>query len=275
MLIAATSGVSMTLGGRTVVRDVTLDVRAGEVVALIGPNGAGKSSLLKLLAGEAAPDRGTVTLFGRPLSAWPRQAIARRRAVVPQDTYLDFAFTALEVVLIGRSPHLAGTVETRQDRQAAMAALARVHAAHLADRLYPTLSGGERQRVQIARALTQLDGAAEDSGRCLLLDEHTANLDPAHRHGMFQIAREVAAEGAGVLAVVHDFNLAAAYADRIAVMDEGRLIAFGEPEAVLSPEVIGAAFGISCALLRSPLGGTLTVVTAPHGPVTGLPAHTD
>lgn len=263
MLIATASDVRLGLGGREILRGVSLELRAGEVIALVGPNGAGKSSLLGLMAGERPVGGGRIEVLGRCLSQWRAGDLARRRAVVPQDIHLDFAFTALEVVLIGRSPHGAGRDEARRGRAVAMDSLERVGAGHLAGRLYPSLSGGERQRVQIARALAQIAGTEGEGGRILLLDEHTSNLDPAHQHGMFQLAREVAAEGVGVLAVVHDLNLAAAYGDRVAVLERGRLAAFGRPESVLVPAVVGPVFGLDCVALRNPLTGALSLATAP------------
>lgn len=266
MLTASVSDVSLRLGGRDILSHVSLDIGAGEVVALVGPNGAGKSSLLRLIAGEARPAKGRISVCGRPLDGWSMTALARRRSVVPQDIHLDFAFTVLEVVLIGRSPHGTGREEGRRGRAVALDCLERVGASHLASRFYPSLSGGERQRVQIARALAQITGIGAEESRCLLLDEHTSSLDPAHQHSMFRLAREVAAEGVGVLAVVHDLNLAAAYGDRIGVLDRGKLVAFGPPEAVLTPAVIGQVFGLACVTLRNPLTGSLTLATAPLPP---------
>jgi iron complex transport system ATP-binding protein len=274
MLIAAADDVSLRLGGRQILHGVSLDVQAGEVVALVGPNGAGKSSLLRLLAGERRPDGGAVHLLGRRLEDWRPAELARRRAVVPQDLHLDFAFTALEVVLIGRSPHGTGRHETRRGHAVALDCLERVGAGHLAGRFYPSLSGGERQRVHIARALAQIaagHGTETAENRCLLLDEHTSSLDPAHQHGMFRLAREVAAEGVGVVAVVHDLNLAAAYGDRVGVLESGRLAAFGRPEAVLTPPVIAQVFGLACVPLRNPLTGAMTLATAPLDPATAIP----
>ncbi|WP_417841010.1 heme ABC transporter ATP-binding protein [Terasakiella sp.] len=256
--------ITLRLGNREVVKDVSLSVQRGQLVALIGPNGAGKSSLLRLLSGELAPTSGEVKLNGKALTDWCRKALACRRGVVPQDTHLDFAFSALEVVLMGRSPHLSGSMERQVDYAAALSALDRVQAQDLAHRLYPTLSGGERQRVQIARALAQIDSPKSHDGRLLLLDEHTASLDPSHQHGMFQIAKNIAEEGAGVLAVVHDLNLAAGYADQIGVLDQGRLVAFGKPEDVLVPDVMQSVFGLSSCLTRNPINDQLSIVTAPY-----------
>jgi len=256
---------TLRLGGREVVRNVSLSVHSGQLVALIGPNGAGKSSLLRLLSGELQPNSGEVKLNGKALKQWCRRSLACRRAVVPQDTHMDFAFCALEVVLMGRSPHLNGAMERQVDYAVARSALERVQAGDLAHRLYPTLSGGERQRVQVARALAQIETREEKEKQLLLLDEHTASLDPFHQHSMFQIAKDVAREGAGVLAVVHDLNLAAAYADQVGVLDRGELIAFGKPETVLVPDVIESVFGLSSSLTRNPLNGQLSIATAPPG----------
>jgi iron complex transport system ATP-binding protein len=272
MLNLQAEHMTLRLGNREIVKDVTLSVESGQLVALIGPNGAGKSSLLRLLSGELAPTSGEVKLNGKALKNWCRKALARRRGVVPQDTHLDFAFSAMEVVLMGRSPHLSGSMERQVDYAAALSALDRVQAQDLAHRLYPTLSGGERQRIQIARALAQIDAPTINDERLLLLDEHTASLDPSHQHGMFQIAKDIAQEGAGVLAVVHDLNLAAGYADKIGILDQGRLVAFGKPEDVLVPDIMQSVFGLFSRLTHNPINGQLAIVTAPYS-TTGPSMH--
>ncbi|KZB56354.1 heme ABC transporter ATP-binding protein [Thalassospira xiamenensis] len=268
MLKLEARNVSLHHGAATVVSNVSLTLHAGEMLALVGPNGAGKSSLLSMLSGEVSPCSGTVFLNGNPLTEWSRRNLARMRSVVPQNTRLDFAFQVLEVVLMGRLPHLRGGVERTEDYRIAFAALERVQALELAHRLYPTLSGGERQRVQIARALAQIDMADADdeqsgNGRLLLLDEHTANLDPFHQHSMFHLMREIARDQTAVLAIVHDLNMAVAYADRIGVLDHGQLITCGPPQTVLTPDVIQSVFGLSSSLTRNPLNGSLGLVTAP------------
>ena len=237
-------------GKAILVRDVSLSVAPGEVMALIGPNGAGKSTLLRLLAGDEAPSSGEVQLAGRPLAAWAPRDLARARAVLPQQSALAFAFTALEVALMGRAPHDAGG-DGPEDLAAARRALAIVGLEGFEERLYPTLSGGERQRVQLARVIAQI-GLGGRGERYLLLDEPTSSLDLAHQHGALRIARRMAREGAGVIVVLHDLNLAAEYADRIGVLSRGALLSSGSPRDVLTRETLREAFHIEARIVPAP-----------------------
>ncbi|KAA5606431.1 heme ABC transporter ATP-binding protein [Roseospira marina] len=250
--------------GRRIVDDVTLDVPAATVTALIGPNGAGKSTLLHLLSGALAPQAGTVTFAGRPLAQWSRAALARHRAVLPQASELSFPFRALDVVRMGRAVH-AGRSGRDHDAAVAVAALEAVDGLALADRVYPTLSGGERQRVQLARVLAQIwtDPARpepEGAGRALLLDEPTNNLDLTHQHQLMRFARRLADEGVAVLAVLHDPNLAALYADRMVVLADGCVAAEGPVEAVMTETVLTRTFGLPVTIQRHPGRGTPQLV---------------
>jgi iron complex transport system ATP-binding protein len=216
--------------GRALVEDVSLRVEPGSLLAVVGPNGAGKSTLLRLLAGELDPTGGDVRVHGTPISAWPARALARVRAVMPQQTVLQFAFTAREVVAMGRSPHrddAAGPVER---------ALRRTETAELAPRSFPTLSGGEQARVTLARVLAQ-------EPEILLLDEPTASLDVRHSELALRLARRLADGGRAVVAALHDLNAAARYADEIAVLKHGRLVALGTPWRVLTEDVLHDVFG--------------------------------
>ena len=242
--------VSARAGKAILVRDVSLSVAPGEVVALIGPNGAGKSTLLRLLAGDEAPSSGEVRIAGRPLAAWAPRDLARTRAVLPQQSTLAFAFTALEVVLMGRAPHAYGG-EGPDDCAAARQALAIVGLEGFEERLYPTLSGGEQQRVHLARVIAQI-GPGGCNERYLLLDEPTSSLDLAHQHGALRIVRRMANEGAGVLVVLHDLNLAAEYADRIGVLSGGSLLSLGSPWRVLTREILREAFHIEARIVPAP-----------------------
>jgi iron complex transport system ATP-binding protein len=233
---------SVARGGRRVLADVSVTVRPGALTALVGPNGAGKSSLLALLAGRLRPYAGRVTLDGQCLSLWDHPGLARRRAVLSQNVQLAFGFSALEVVLLGRCPHHRG-VERASDRAVALEALRAVGALALHDRSLLELSGGEQQRVQLARVLAQV-WERGDRPAYLLLDEPEAGLDVAHQHFVLGLARRLAGEGLGVLAVLHDLNLAARYADDVALMFEGRVLRQGTPEAVLDPEPLSAAYGL-------------------------------
>lgn len=251
----AAEAVSYRVGGRPLVDRVSLGVRSGEVVALIGPNGAGKSTLLKLLAGDLPPSAGRVVLNGRPLDTYRAAELARLRAVMPQQTVLQFAFTALEVVLMGRSPHAR---DGRADVEVALACMTRTDTDHLAPRTFPSLSVGEQQRVTLARVLAQ-------ETPVLLLDEPTAALDIRHQELVMALAREAAAAGAAVLAVLHDLNLAAAYADRIAVLSGGRLVAEGAPWQVLTEALLTTVFEHPIAVTRHPARDCPLVVPLPSG----------
>jgi iron complex transport system ATP-binding protein len=252
--------IGVTFGSAEVLRGPSLAVAPGEVVAVLGPNGAGKSTLLAVLAGSLRPQRGTATLEGRALAAWSPRALALRRAVLAQQSELAFGFSVLEVVLLGRSPH-AGTSTRDADLAVAEACLAEAEVAHLAGRVYTTLSGGERQRVQLARVLAQIDfPAGSGEPRYLLLDEPTASLDLAHQHATLRTARRAAARGIGVLAILHDLNLAAVYADRLVVLSRGQLAAEGPPGPVLTEALVREVFDLAVQVTRHPTRGCPQVV---------------
>jgi iron complex transport system ATP-binding protein len=245
------SGVTVRIGPKSLLSDVSLAVGKGQLCVLVGPNGAGKSTLLHVLAGDRAPTEGVVSALGKRLDAWKPLELARVRAVLPQESTLTFPFTVLEVALLGRAPHVR-FAETAHDIAVTRQAIASVGLAHLEHRLYTTLSGGERQRVQLARALAQISGVAPGASRILLLDEPTSSLDPAHQHGTLQLARSLARDGAAVLAVLHDLNLAAQYADVVALLHEGRLQAFGSPAEVLREAPLSSVFGIPIRVVEAP-----------------------
>lgn len=235
--------VTLHRGGRPVLRDVSLTAKPGRVLVLVGPNGAGKSSLLGVLSGRLAPDAGVVTLEGRALSQWAPRELARRRAMLSQRVDLEFGFGVDEVVALGRSPHPSDTL---RDARIVDGALRAAHAWNLRGRTYTGLSGGEQQRVQLARVLAQVwDGASQ--GSWLLLDEPEAGLDIAHQHFILRRAKECAEAGFGVIAVLHDLNLAARYADDIAVLAEGELRRHGAPGDALDPSLLSGIYGIPLA----------------------------
>ena len=224
---------------RTVLlRDVTLDVHAGEVVALVGPNGAGKSSLLAAIAGDRPLARGQIRIAGRDVTTEPPRVLATLRAVLRQRSPLAAAFTALEVVQLGQLATGPGA------EASARAALARVELDGLAHRSYPTLSGGEQQRVQLARVLAQAADQAVHSAMAVLLDEPTSALDLRHRQLVARLARRAAADGHAVVIVVHDLDLAVRAADRVIMLAGGQILADGAPSDVLTPALIGRAFDV-------------------------------
>jgi len=261
-------GIHLRLGARAVLTDCSLAVAAGEAVAVIGPNGAGKSSLLGLLSGALLPEAGQVTLGGRPIVEIEPRALARHRAVLEQAPDIAFPVRCLDLVLLGRDPHL-GLSARDENLAIAEAAMAETDALHLAGRLYPTLSGGERQRVQLARALAQIwpgSGAtdAEADRPCfLLLDEPTNNLDLGHQQALIATVRRMAGKGLGVIAILHDPNLAALAADRVIVLKEGRVVAHGSPTSVLTAELIEEVFGVKATIMLHPETGRPCVLPAP------------
>ena len=245
--------VSLRRGGRAVLADVSVSLRPGEVVALCGPNGAGKSSLLSVLAGDLRPERGHVTLDGTPLGRFGADALARRRAVMEQSPTLAAPFPVADLVGLGlgtgaMSPAEAEAIVADAMRKAGIAALAQ--------RPADQLSGGERARAHLARALAQLAaGRLAGHGRYLLLDEPTASLDLAHQIAVMRAARAAASDGAGVLAVLHDLNLAAAFADKAVLLQAGGIVAIGAPETLFVPERLSAVYGAPITVLRSATGG--------------------
>ena len=251
------------VGQKTLLDDVSLELPAGRILAIVGPNGAGKSTLVQVLGGELDAAQGEVDLEDQRLADWPRRERARRLAVLPQHSTLEFPFTVLDVVLMGRTPHIQRR-ERVHDYTVAQMALAAVNLSSFAARLYSTLSGGERQRVQFARVLAQLWDAPISGGRYLLLDEPTASLDLAHQHQLLTTAQGLAQQGVGVMVVLHDLNLAAQSGDRMMILKEGQLLAVGTPHEVLTSDMIQLAFEVSTLVMPHPqLSCPLVLPTAP------------
>ncbi|MTE16941.1 heme ABC transporter ATP-binding protein [Nocardia aurantiaca] len=244
--------VSATRGDRTVLDGVDFPVVAGQIVALVGPNGAGKSTLLAALAGELELSGGSVELDGHALTHWTHLDMARRRAVLPQSHTVGFPFSAREVVAMGRSPW-AHTPRQDEDHTIIAAAMAATDVEHFAARPFPALSGGERARVALARVLAQ-DTAT------LLLDEPTAALDLGHQEQVLRLARDRAAAGAAVVVVLHDLGVAAAYADRVAVLEAGRIAADGPPREILTPELLSRVYQHPVDVFDHPVTGAQLVL---------------
>lgn len=248
----AAEAVQVRLGGRPVLRGVDLAVRSGELLALVGPNGAGKSTLLAALCGDVPLAGGQVRLDGVPLERWHPVELARRRAMLPQRTAVAFPFHAVEVVAMGRAPW-AGRPQRADDEAAVADAMRLTGIEELADRPFPALSGGEQARVALARVLAQRTAI-------LLLDEPTAALDLHHQEMVLGIAQRRARAGDAVVAVLHDLTLAASYADRIALLAAGRLVADGTPWRVLTADRLRAAYQHDVEVLPHPRTGTPLVL---------------
>jgi len=244
--------VSVALGGTPILDGVDLDVRDGELLALVGPNGAGKSTLLAVLAGDLEPDRGTVELDGATLRSWTQVEMAMRRAVMLQELTMSFPFTVRQTVEMGRSPWIGQDAEDDDERRVAESMLA-TDVEHLADRRFTSLSGGERARAAMARVVAQ-------DARVLLLDEPTAALDVRHQEQVLTLAARSARLGVGVVVVMHDLSLAAAYADRIVVLADGAVRAVGTPQEVLTSDLLSTVYEHSIDVLTHPVTGDLIVV---------------
>ena len=251
-------GLSLHLGKRQIIDNVSVALRGGEMTALIGPNGAGKSTLLRLLTGYLTPDSGTRHLAGTPLEEWSPEALARRRAVMLQRTALQADWTVETVIAMGRSPW-----GPTADPAVLAAVMAVTGCDELAGRRYPGLSGGEQQRVQLARCLAQLwrDGAPQG---WLFLDEPTSALDLYYQQHLLRLLKRLTAGGQlHVCVVLHDLNLAALWADRILLLHQGHLVAQGTPQEVIQQPVIHRWYGADVRLGQHPDNAAPQVYLAP------------
>lgn len=244
----AARDVSFFVGPKAILDSASIAVTPGKVVAVVGPNGAGKSTLLKVLAGEERHFAGSVTLEGTELRGWDAVSLARKRAVLPQSVVVAFPFLSREIVALGLPQYFSRT----EGNKLITRALQAVDLLHFSERVYETLSGGERQRVQLARVLVQL--WANGGKGYLLLDEPTSALDLPHQLATLRIARQHADAGGGVLAILHDINLAAMVADEIVAMRDGRVIASGPPAETVTDGLIQALYGVSARVRGVPDG---------------------
>ncbi|MGW0434762.1 heme ABC transporter ATP-binding protein [Micromonospora sp. NPDC003197] len=256
-------GLSVQLGGRTVLDRVDLDIRAGEVLALVGPNGAGKSTLLAAICGDLPAAGGDVRIDGAPQGAWTPVELALRRAVLTQHSTVTFSFAVAEVVRMGRAPW-AGLPQEAADDAIVAEALAATETTRFAARTVRSLSGGEQARVALARVLAQ-------RATVLLLDEPTAALDLHHQELVLRLARDRAAAGDAVVVVLHDLGLAGAYADRIALLAAGRVRAVGQPAEVLTSALLSEVYGHEIEVLAHPDNGLPLVVPRRSHPGPSFP----
>jgi iron complex transport system ATP-binding protein len=240
-------GVGMRYATAEVLSNLDLVVSPGLLTAIVGPNGAGKSTLLGIMTGLRGGYSGECRFDGVDVSRWNRRAFARRVSFVPQATRVEFPFSAEEVAMMGRAPHVAGLLESSRDRDAVHDAMHSTDTLHLRARDFRSLSGGEQQRVILAAALAQAPEA-------LLLDEPTTYLDLRHQVSLYRILRGLCEHGVLVAAVTHDHNLAAAYADRVVVLNAGRVVAHDTPSEAFRSDRLRAVFDVPAELLRAPDG---------------------
>ncbi len=253
--------VSFGYAGTRVIEGLSVSFEEGKLYAVVGPNGCGKTTLLHLLAGYLRPDAGSIRLKGKPLDRYPRRDLARQVALVPQDFTTGFPFTAREVVMMGRYPHLPRfSLPSARDQALVDEALAATDTAPLAQRLMTELSGGERQRVVVARALAQ-------DTPCLLLDEATSNLDIRHALALLEGVRErIERKGRSAVAVFHDLNLAIRFCDDLVLMKEGRILACGAVKEVLTAENLERVFAAAARVRFEPFIQAAQVAFATEKP---------
>jgi iron complex transport system ATP-binding protein len=253
------SHVTYKIASRPLLNDVSFHARAGELLAIVGPNGAGKSTLLKLCAREIAPASGTIDLLGKSLRGYTGEQLALFRGMLHQQNTLTFPFRVGELVLMGRYPHY-GAYPAATDYAIAEAALDTVGMRAFSNRIVSTLSGGEQQRVQLARVLAQVWDVPDG---LLLLDEPTTGLDLLHQHHLLDVARQMARRGYAVIAVLHDLNMAAQYADQILMLRNGQREAYGTPRTVLTAPLVERVFGLPVQLLDNPCHHCPLIVPIP------------
>ena len=249
------SDVCFAYGHKPVLEGVSLEVEKGEMVGFIGPNGAGKTTLLQVLSGNLRPQSGEVYIDGQDIRELRHRERAMTVAMVAQNPIVPPGFTALDLVLMGRNPHLGVLQwEGRKDVEIALRAMKLTGMEEFACRLVSSLSGGERQRVFIARALAQ-------EAPVLLLDEPTAHLDIGYQGSILDMVKTIQREaGITVIAAMHDLTLAGEYCDRMAILHQGGILAFGRPEEVLKQELLQQAFGAEVYIISHPEHGTPVVL---------------
>lgn len=253
---------SVALSGRAVLKDISLEARPGALTAICGPNGCGKTTTLKAISGDLRPDHGVIALNGERVADLPPWRLAEMRGVLPQASTLAFPFTVAEVLRMG----LSGRSDRHGDADRAVMAkaLADVDLGGFEGRFYQELSGGEQQRVQLARVLCQIEAPLAEDGtpRWLLLDEPVASLDILHQLAIMRLAKAFCIAGGGVVAVMHDLNLTALFADHIVLMREGRVLAAGSPKDTITDANLLAAFATRLSVSQPPADDTPFVL--PH-----------
>ncbi|MBT1175590.1 heme ABC transporter ATP-binding protein [Bifidobacterium sp. LC6] len=247
--------VSVDIEDRHILHDVNLDIRAGELLSVAGPNGAGKSTMLNAITGDLPISSGRISVFGEPIAAWDATELAMRRAVLMQNVDVTFPFTVKEIVAMGRSPW-EGTPEELDDGMIVESAMAMTEVTPLQDRVYTSLSGGERGRAAFSRVLAQ-------ATPILLLDEPTAAMDIKHQEMLMRLGRDYAEAGCAVVVIVHALDAAAAWSDRVVLLDGGEVRAVGTPEDVFTAQRLSDVYQCPIEVLPRADGGLVIVPQRP------------
>lgn len=241
---------SLSLDKKRILSGISLSITSGSFTCITGPNGSGKTTLMKGIAGLLTPESGRILLEGNDTRSLGAKKIARKVAYVPQDTVIDFEFRAIDIVMMGRSPHIGRfSTESRRDCEIARESMELTGTWELRDKSIKGMSGGERQRVMVARALAQ-------EPKLLLLDEPTSSLDIHHQIELLDVLKELSkSRGMAIAAAIHDLNLAVQYGDKALLLDKGSMYAWGEPESVLSRENVSKVYGVDIYIIENPLTG--------------------
>lgn len=246
------ANIHYSISGRALLSDVSLQLQAGQILALIGPNGAGKTTLLKVLLGDLIAQSGAMSFAGMPLSQWSLAQRAKHIAVLPQLSLLSFPYTVKEVVALGRTPHNSGALADEKIVSEAMEAM---DIAALRHRPYTQLSGGEKQRTQLARVMAQIWRTEDAEQRLLILDEPTSSLDLGHKQQLMRAVQLFAAQGAAVIMVEHDLSVAVNYAQFLLALHNGRCVAYGAVNDVFNQALVQQLFGADVHVLSDPATG--------------------
>ena len=254
-----TEDISFNIGRKQILKNVSAQFIPGEFNMILGPNGSGKSSFLKIFSGELDKYRGTVFYNDKVIKTLHREELARRRAVLSQQPELSFPLLVEEVVMMGRYPHFTFN-PNKKDITICNEVIQRMNLVEFKERNYLTLSGGEKQRVQYARVLAQVWEKPTDGYRYLFLDEPLNSLDISYQHEFLQVAVELIKDHTVLIAVMHDINLAAHYADNLFFLKEGELVVHGKPKDILSAAMIEKVFNIKTTVIENPVTGKPLII---------------
>lgn len=262
--------ISFRAGKRNILKQLSFEANAGEFLVILGNNGAGKSTLLKTICGEVVQQQGNILLHEQDITHYSPAELARKRVVLRQHTAVNLPFRVKEIVLMGRYPYFTYR-ETPADHAIVESAMQQTGISHLADQNYLTLSGGEQQRVHLARIIAQATGVHQ---KCILLDEPVNSLDVAHQHHTLAMCKAFAEQGNCVIAVLHDLNLAAMYADTVLLMKAGEVLGHGAPHKIFTDQLITETFGFPAQVRPHAVSGCPVVSFGAHAQPARAPHYT-